>query len=160
MFLDHLERYGEYPVPFIVKWIDGKPDFRVVDPEKWERCVREKLCSICGFRLGEISFIVGGPVTGKRYLFFDPPMHKKCAEFSAEVCPYVSGKNRKFSDRPIPEGHTNLDDVQSREASPELFLYKIRTAKVRKTIVKDHVLLQAERMLGRIAVDREGQAKE
>jgi hypothetical protein len=152
VFLDHLERYGEYPVPFIVKWIDGKPDFRVVDPEKWDRCVGEKLCSICGYRLGEISFIVGGPETGARHLFFDPPMHKKCAEFSARVCPYVSGKDRKFSDRPIPAGHTNLDDIQSREASPVLFLFKVRTAKIRKAIVKGHMLLQAERMLGRTEI--------
>src|SRR5258707_8898643 len=100
-FLSHLPTYGEYPVPFIVKYVDGKPDFRVVDMEIWDRCVNEKLCEICGRKLGEISFIVGGPVTGQNYLFFDPPMHEACARFAAKVCPYVSGKDRKFSDRPV-----------------------------------------------------------
>jgi hypothetical protein len=28
-FLSHLKQYGDYPVPFVQMWIDGKPDFRV-----------------------------------------------------------------------------------------------------------------------------------
>lgn len=151
-FLDHLERYGEYPVPFIVKWIDGKPDFRVVDPDKWDRCVHDRLCSICGFRLGDISFIVGGPVTGESYHFFDPPMHKPCADFSAEVCPYVSGKHREFSDRPVTVEHTTMDDVQVRHADTKLFLYKIRTTQIRTVVVNGHQLLRARRIIGRIAI--------
>lgn len=151
-FLGHLARHGEYPVPFIVKWIDGKPDFRVVDPEKWDRCVKEKLCSICGYRLGELCFIVGGPLTEGNRLFFDPPMHKQCAEFSAKVCPYVSGKNRTYSDRPIPVGHSDMGDIQSRKASAELFLLKIRTDKIRTVIVEGHMLLSAQRILGVIPV--------
>src|ERR1700676_4577802 len=110
-FLSHLERYGEYPVPFIVKWVEGKPDFRVVDMDKWDRCVKERLCSICGNRLGEISYIVGGPVTGESYHFFDPPMHQGCAEFSSRVCPYVSGTNRKFSLREVTVPHDTMDDI-------------------------------------------------
>src|SRR6266478_6124981 len=33
-FLGHLEVFNGYPVPFVQMWIDGKPDFRVIDPEK------------------------------------------------------------------------------------------------------------------------------
>jgi hypothetical protein len=33
-FLSHLKTYGGYPVPFTQLWIDGKPDFRAVDPTK------------------------------------------------------------------------------------------------------------------------------
>jgi hypothetical protein len=31
-FLSHLKIYSGYPVPFTQVWIDGKPDFRAVDP--------------------------------------------------------------------------------------------------------------------------------
>lgn len=151
-FLSHLSMYGEYPVPFIVQYIDGKPDFRVVDPDKWDRCVNEKLCSICGRRLGELCFIVGGPKTAANHLFFDPPMHQICAEFSAKVCPYVSGKNRQFSDRPVPATHSDMGDIQSREPSEELFLLKIRTDRIRSQVVKGHLLLKAERIVGKIRV--------
>lgn len=35
-FLSHLKTYGDYPVPFVQIWIDGTPDFRVIDPERVE----------------------------------------------------------------------------------------------------------------------------
>jgi hypothetical protein len=153
-FLGHLPRYGEYPVPFIVHWKDGKPDFRVVDMDKWDQCVRNQLCSICGYKLGEIAFIVGGPITGNSYLFFDPPMHSKCAQYSAEVCPYVSGKKREFSDRTVGVPHTSMADIQPRHADGELFLYKVRTAKVRVQIINGHRLLKAQRIIGKAAIPK------
>lgn len=152
-FLSHLPRYGEYPVPFIVSWVGNVPDFRVVDMVKWERCVNEQLCSICGYRLGELSYIVGGPITGATYLFFDPPMHKPCADFSSRVCPYVNGERRKFSERPVPVPHTSMDDIQPRNASAELYIYTIRTSQIRLVHRDGHQLLQARRMIGKRLID-------
>ena len=59
-FLSHLRVYGNYPVPFVQMWIEGKPDFRAVDPSKVESCVYDRLCAICGRRLGEFCFLIGG----------------------------------------------------------------------------------------------------
>jgi len=70
-FLSHLKTYGGYPVPFVQMWIDGKPDFRVIDPEKVARCVNEKLCAICGVRLGEFSFFIGGDLCQANHLTID-----------------------------------------------------------------------------------------
>lgn len=33
-----------YPVPWFVAWVDGKPEFRAMDQEKFIRALREKLC--------------------------------------------------------------------------------------------------------------------
>jgi len=74
-FLSHLKTYGGYPVPFVQMWIDGKPDFRVIDPVKTTRCVNEKLCAICGVKLGEFCYFIGGDLCKQNHLFTDPAMH-------------------------------------------------------------------------------------
>src|SRR5216684_2457656 len=74
-FLSHLKKFNGYPVPFTQVWIDGKLDFRAVDPARTLRCVKEKLCAICGQRLGEKSCFIGGPLSKTNRLFTDPPMH-------------------------------------------------------------------------------------
>jgi hypothetical protein len=54
--------------------------------------VRERLCGICGQRLGAYLCFVGGPGSafhpaGK---YFDGPVHRDCAEFALRVCPYLA----------------------------------------------------------------------
>ncbi len=60
-FLSHLRTHHGLPVPFMQAVFDGVPDFRAVDPEKVIKCVEEKLCAICGRRLGE------NPVRPRRF---------------------------------------------------------------------------------------------
>ncbi len=84
-YLSHLPIYQGWPVPFTQAWFDGKPDFRTVDPQKTVRCVTEKLCAICGRRLGDKSYFIGGPLSKANRVFTDPPMHKRCAEFAEQA---------------------------------------------------------------------------
>jgi hypothetical protein len=49
--LQHLPVFAGLPVPYFVKWIDGKPDFRIMDPERVANCVNNHLCGICGKKL-------------------------------------------------------------------------------------------------------------
>jgi hypothetical protein len=28
-----------YPIPYFVGWVDGKPDFRLADPESWRSAI-------------------------------------------------------------------------------------------------------------------------
>src|SRR5258707_235184 len=83
-FLSHLKTYSGYPVPFTQVWIDDKPDFRAVDPARTMQCVQEKLCAICGRRLGEKCCFIGRPLSKTNRLFTDPPMHKPCADFDSQ----------------------------------------------------------------------------
>ena len=78
-----------YPVPFFVAWINGVADFRIVDPDKMDRCVRNDLCWLCGEPLGKFKAFVVGPMCGVNRVSSEPPSHRDCAEFAAKACPFL-----------------------------------------------------------------------
>jgi hypothetical protein len=39
-----------YVVPWFVAWVDGKPEFRAMDPDKFRAAITRKLCWVCGQR--------------------------------------------------------------------------------------------------------------
>jgi hypothetical protein len=104
-FLSHLPTHRGLPVLFTSMWVDGVPDFRVTDKDKMKQAVLNRLCGVCGKRLGEWAWFIGGPKSlVESSLFVDPAMHRKCAEFSISVCPFLSGRTWESNrSRPIPE---------------------------------------------------------
>jgi hypothetical protein len=79
-----------YPVPWFVEWIDGVPDFRIMDGRKLVRAVREKLCWVCGQRLGSFLAFTIGPMCAVNRISAEPPSHRECAVFSAKACPFLT----------------------------------------------------------------------
>ncbi|HEY6382034.1 MAG TPA: hypothetical protein VIY07_09545 [Pseudolabrys sp.] len=79
-----------YPVPWFVDWLDGKPEFRAMDPRKFVRAIKEKLCWVCGQRLGVHLAFVAGPMCGVNRTSSEPPCHLECAQWSARNCPFLS----------------------------------------------------------------------
>ncbi len=79
-----------YPVPWFVDWIDGKPEFRAMDPVKFRRAIKEKLCWVCGGRLGVNMVFVAGVMCGINRTSAEPPNHRECATWSARNCPFLS----------------------------------------------------------------------
>lgn len=79
-----------YPVPWFVAWIDGKPEFRVADSEKFQRAIQERRCWVCGDVLGAHLTFVLGPMCGINRTTAEPPCHRECAEWSARNCPFLS----------------------------------------------------------------------
>jgi hypothetical protein len=51
-----------YPVPWFVAWVDGKPEFRVMDHRRLVRAIKESRCWVCGQKLGAIRAYVLGPM--------------------------------------------------------------------------------------------------
>lgn len=78
-----------YPIPFFVQWVHGKPDFRLLDKEKFIRAVKSKLCSVCGKPLGRFKSFVGGPMNVLQKISGEPPLHHDCAIFSVRACPFL-----------------------------------------------------------------------
>src|SRR5690348_95410 len=79
-----------YPIPYFVSYVDGKPDFRLLDSEKQEICVKYHKCAICGEKLTEGAyFFIGGIMTATNEVSTDPPMHRECAEWSLQICPHL-----------------------------------------------------------------------
>lgn len=79
-----------YVVPWFVDWIDGKPEFRAMDPRKWTEAVRFKKCWVCGNRLGRWMTFVAGPMCGINRTSSEPPSHLECARWSSRNCPFLS----------------------------------------------------------------------
>lgn len=79
-----------YPVPFFVEYIDGEPDFRVMDSRKMKRCVKERRCWVCGQPLGKYMAFNVGPMCSINRVSAEPPSHRECAEFSATACPFLT----------------------------------------------------------------------
>ncbi len=145
-FLSHLPVYVGFPIPFTTFVHEGKPDFRVTDMEKWDACVRSQLCGICGRKLGEYSYFIGGPISVENRLFFDPAMHKDCAEYAARICPFLNGRKTEY--RPLtnepPEGFSVEKREMVSDIRPDkLFILKARTVKVGMTYVQEKLLIKA-----------------
>lgn len=84
-----------YPVPWFVQWLpdaEGKPypEFRVMDVKKLVRAVKERLCWVCGEKLGVYMTFVAGPMCGINRTNSEPPSHHECAEWSAKNCPFLT----------------------------------------------------------------------
>lgn len=92
-----------YPVPFFVQWVDekneptdpgvGRPEFRMMDGKKWARCVKEKLCWVCGEPLGIYMAFPIGPMCSVNRVSSEPPSHLDCAQWSMKGCPFLSRPN-------------------------------------------------------------------
>jgi hypothetical protein len=79
-----------YPIPWFVACINGEYDFRVGDAEKLLQAVAQKLCWVCGMKMGSHLAFTVGPMCGINRTSAEPPAHKACAQYSAKACPFLS----------------------------------------------------------------------
>jgi hypothetical protein len=93
-----------YPIPWFVAYVDGKPDFRIMDVKKLARVLKgEKRCWVCGERLGTTFAFVVGPMCAINRVSSEPPSHRECAWFSAIACPFLSRPHMRRREAGLPE---------------------------------------------------------
>lgn len=92
-----------YPVPRFVMWIDGKPDFRVADRAYWSTAYRQRLCWLCGEKLGRHLAFPIGPMCAVNRVTSEPPCHLECARFSVQACPFLTQPKRPRNPHDLPE---------------------------------------------------------
>lgn len=92
-----------YPVPFFVAWIDGKPDFRIVDARKAAACAAHRLCFVCGTQLGKFQTFPIGPMCTVNRISSEPPSHLECCEWSVRACPFLLRPNMVRRENDLPE---------------------------------------------------------
>lgn len=78
-----------YPVPWFVQWINGEPEFRLMDQRKWIEAVNHDRCWVCGGKLGANLAFVIGPMCGINRTTSEPACHLSCAEWSCKNCPFL-----------------------------------------------------------------------
>lgn len=78
-----------YLIPWFVDYVDGKPDFRVMDAKKFGIAIREKRCWLCGDVLGVHKVFVSGPMCGINRTTSEPPCHRECALYAVQACPFL-----------------------------------------------------------------------
>lgn len=95
-----------YPVPFFASKVNGEWDFRVVHPETTVRCIKEKLCWVCGKPMGSKMAFVVGPMCVVTRTSAEPPSHYTCGVYSATACPFLASPRMKRNEADLPVGHT------------------------------------------------------
>jgi hypothetical protein len=115
-----------YPIPFFAAIIDGKPDLRVSSGKKALRCNDELLCWVCGEKLNNQSCFIGGPKSNASGMYSDGPMHRNCAEFSLQVCPYLALPNAKRREKDLPES-AKMADGATLEKPDRFYMVIVKT---------------------------------
>lgn len=88
-----------YPIPASVLIDkDGRPDFRITDAQKWHSLYQSRCCGLCGEPLGRHLAFIGGPLSHQSRLFTDLPMHRECAHYAIQVCPYLAAPHFKYAE--------------------------------------------------------------
>jgi hypothetical protein len=131
-FLSHLPVFHGMPVPFTFAWHEGVPDFKVLDLAKVAVCLQNHLCGTCGRKLGVYCYFIGGPASRQNRLFTDPPMHRACAQFSTQVCPFLNGSVQQHSSA-TPSMPVRIAEHMVHERPSEIFILRGETKRVRLT---------------------------
>lgn len=103
----HLPRTAAgLPIPWFVAWKDGRYDFRVVDAHKIAPAVKRRLCWLCGRQMGRMMCFVVGPMCVVNRVSSEPPLHRECAEYAVQACPFLTQPSRVRREGGLPEdGH-------------------------------------------------------
>ena len=112
-----------FPIPWGVPVIDGEPDFRAIDPDRWMDCAGNGRCQLCGELIKRGGWFVGGPECATNRFFLDPAMHRDCAEYALRVCPFLAARSSHYSNldrRPAPEGFAVVAAVPTKR--PDRFM--------------------------------------
>lgn len=89
-----------YPIPAgVVIDANGRPDFKTTDLSKWVFLVKHQRCGLCGEPLGRHKAFIGGPKSHESRLFTDLAMHRDCARYAVQVCPYLAAPRFKYSEQ-------------------------------------------------------------
>lgn len=95
-----------FPIPwFVAELADGTRDFRIADGFKNAKAIRNRLCWVCGERLGHYMSFVIGPMCVVNRVTAEPPCHRDCATFSAQACPFLARPRMRRNDKDLPAGH-------------------------------------------------------
>lgn len=111
--LQNRPRWRGLAIPYIALIRDdGEPDFRVTNDINRRVVMMERLCQLCGNKMGKYLFFVGGPMAAKNNRYFEPQAHLDCLIYAMQVCPFIAGRLE----------HVDPDKIQE-ELPPDIKVY-------------------------------------
>lgn len=126
-----------FPIPFVILIDDNKTvHFRINDTRKVELCRNNTLCNICGKKMKDGMWFIGGPRSAydPNGAFNDSPVHYDCGKYALQVCPYMAFS--QYSRKPIDLNKVEtdvdgfIDFTQSEERLPFFCFVKTKKYKV------------------------------
>lgn len=87
---DGMRLHAAIPVPFTVLWRDDVPQWDTIDRARWAEAAHQRLCNVCGRKLGYWLFFIGSEESVQARVFGDVPMHEACARWSLLNCPWLA----------------------------------------------------------------------
>ena len=118
---------------------DGVVDFRTMDAHKVVALIKRRCCALCGEPLGSRMAFVGGPQSTASRYFSDGPMHRDCAEYALQVCPFLAAPS--FGYRKAAPEHTAVNHAVNTQR-PDVFGLTI-CRDFALVVMGGHVVLQA-----------------
>ena len=92
-----------FPIPVIIlRDPDGKAIFSANNGNVVEKCAKEHLCGVCGNKLLDDTWVLGGPLSAfhPHGVYIDTPIHHECGTYALQVYPYlVLSSYRSVPDR-------------------------------------------------------------
>jgi hypothetical protein len=103
--LQHRPRdHRGYVIPFVTHLDqNGEAQFKIISDERAKRCLDHRLCALCGAPMGRHIFFIGGDLCVANGIFYDPPMHRDCAEYALRTCPHIVHAPGKLGRVPQPK---------------------------------------------------------
>jgi hypothetical protein len=120
-----------YPVPWFVPTVDGKPEFRAMDPEKFGIAVRLKRCWLCGQPLGVHMCFPIGPMCMVTRTIGEPPSHHACALYGVKACPFLTQPRMRRNEKDLPADAEYAEGAILRNPGV-IALYTTRTYQVQR----------------------------
>jgi hypothetical protein len=96
-----LSREG-YPIPWFVPFVDGQPEFRAMDGEKFKLAIKARRCWLCGGVMGKFLTFPIGPMCAITRTTAEPPSHLDCAEYAVRVCPFLTQPRMRRNEVDLP----------------------------------------------------------
>jgi hypothetical protein len=102
-----------YLISFTTGFTDqGTPKLLSSEVSKRLFCWRKKVCGVCGDYLEKemVNFIVHENLNKGVYEFEEPFMHRECADYAAQTCPFLAfSKYGYIKDKSPRPGYTNSE---------------------------------------------------
>ena len=87
-----------FPIFFLMQPPPGRVlDFKLYNPIHKLRCGLERLCMVCGQPLPYWLWFLGGEADLDNGVCGDPPLHWDCANYSVQVCPFLTSTRLEFA---------------------------------------------------------------